>query len=382
MAYKIRVAEPCLDGNEKRYVMDCLESSWISSRGKYIEQFEQMVGDFCGAAYAVATNNGTTALHLALAALGVEPGDEVIVPTVSYVASANAIRYCGARPVFVDSCLPHLTLDPQQLAKQITPKTRGIITVPLYGHPVHLDPVLQFAREHDLFVVEDAAEALGAKYCGRPIGSLGTCVTFSFFGNKIITTGEGGMVVTQDRELADRLRLLRGQGVSPTRRYWHTDVGYNYRMTNICAALGCAQMERIDYHLSRRQELADWYFEGLKSQEEVLVLPRQEAWAHHCYWMFTVTLRDGVNVDRDMLIDSMERRGIETRPVFYPIHWMPPYQREGGVFPIADRYAPRGISLPTHAGLQRKDVDLVCRELIASMREVAVPAKTERARAA
>lgn len=382
MSYRIHVAEPCLDGNEKIYVMDCLESSWISSRGKYIEQFEEMVADFCSAKHAVATNNGTTALHLALASLGICPGDEVIVPTLSYIASANAVRYCGATPVFVDCCMPHLTLDPAQVVAKITNKTRAIMSVPLYGHPVDLGPLLEIAEEYGLFVVEDAAEALGAKYRGRPVGSLGTCVTFSFFGNKIITTGEGGMIVTQDGDLANRLRLLRGQGVSPTRRYWHTEVGFNYRMTNICAAIGCAQMERIDYHLSRRREVADWYFEALKFHDDIFVLPYQAAWAHHCYWMFTLTMRDHVGVQRDAVIQAMERRGIETRPVFYPMHSMPPYQYDTNRYPVADRYALRGISLPTHAGLSRVDVDLVCRELMASIQEVSSQIETSLPRAA
>jgi len=353
-------------------VMDCLDSSWISSRGKYIERFESLVADLCGARHAVATNNGTTALHLALAALGLGPGDEVIVPTLSYVASANAVRYCGATPVFVDSVMPHLTLDPRAIADKVTCKTRGIVSVPLYGHPVDLDPVLELAHQHDLFVVEDAAEALGARYRDRPVGGLGDCSTFSFFGNKIITTGEGGMVLTQDGALADHLRLLRGQGVSPTRRYWHTEVGYNYRMTNICAAIGCAQMERIEYHLTRRREVADWYFHALKQHEDLFLLPHEALWAHHCYWMFTVVMRDCVTADRDAVIQSMERRGIETRPVFYPMHWMPPYQGDTGRYPVADYYAPRGLSLPTHAGLRREDVQTVCRELIASVREAAV----------
>ncbi|MEZ6119223.1 MAG: aminotransferase class I/II-fold pyridoxal phosphate-dependent enzyme [Pirellulaceae bacterium] len=258
----IRVAEPCLHGNERQYVLDCLDTTWISSRGKYIEQFEERMAEFCGVPFAIATNNGTTALHLALAALGIGPGDEVIVPTLTYIASVNAIRYCGATPVFVDAEFPYLGISPADVERKITSQTKAIITVPLYGHPVDFDAIDQIARQHGLAIVEDAAEALGASYKERPMGSMGHCASFSFFGNKTITTGEGGMVVTNDAQLADRLRFLRGQAVSPTKNYWHTDVGYNYRMTNIAAALGCAQMEKIDDYLQRRQQVAHWYQEA------------------------------------------------------------------------------------------------------------------------
>ena len=363
MDYQIRVAEPCLDGNEEQYVLDCLRSSWISSRGKYIEQFEEMVASFCGVRHAVATNNGTTALHLALAAHGLRPGDDVLVPSLSYIASANTIHYCHATPVFVDSCTANMTIDPDALGRALTPRTRGIVTVPLYGHPVDLAPILDFAERHGLFVIEDAAEALGARYRGQPIGSLGDCATFSFFGNKIITTGEGGMVVTDDSKLADRLRLLRGQGVSPTRRYWHIDVGFNYRMTNICAAIGCAQMEQIDLHLNRRREVAGWYFDELSRLRDYLVLPQEASWAHHCYWMFTVQLTRRAVRSRDEVIAVLDEKGIETRPVFYPMHTMPPYEHLPADCPVAEQLAATGISLPTHAKLTQADVKTVCHEL-------------------
>ncbi len=261
----IRVAEPLLNGNERAYVLDCLDSTWISSRGKYIERFERSVADFCGVEHAVATNNGTTALHLALVAQGIGPGDEVIVPTLTYIASVNAIRFCGATPVFVDSVGPQMTLDPQHVEDRITAKTRGIVTVPLYGHPVDIAAIEGIAGRRGLFVVEDAAEAMGAKVQGRRVGAWGDCATFSFFGNKIITTGEGGMIVTNNSSLAQRMRFLRGQAVSSERCYWHTDVGFNYRMTNVAAAIGCAQMEQIEDHLERRQRVARQYLNASTS---------------------------------------------------------------------------------------------------------------------
>ena len=225
---RIAIAAPTLNGNERRYVLECLETTWISSIGRFITEFERAFARFCGVEHAIAVSNGTTALHLALVALGLKPGDEVIVPTLTYIATANAVTYCGAKPVLVD-CDPR-TLQHgsgQLLRGKITAHTKGIIPVHLYGHPVDMDPIISVAREHGLFVLEDAAEAHGAEYKGRRVGGLGNCAAFSFFGNKIMTTGEGGMVTTNDSNLAAKLRQYRGQGLDQGRRYWHSVVGYN-----------------------------------------------------------------------------------------------------------------------------------------------------------
>ena len=243
---RIAVAAPTLNGNEKRYVLECLETTWISSIGRFITEFERGFARFCGVEHAIAVSNGTNALHLALVALGVTSGDEVIVPSLTYVATANAVTYCGAKPVLVDCDPRTLNIDPAAIAGKITAHTKGIIPVHLYGHPADMDPIISVAREHGLFVLEDAAEAHGAEYKGRRVGGLGNCAAFSFFGNKIMTTGEGGMVTTNDSALAAKLRLYRGQGLDPGRRYWHPVIGYNYRMTNIAAALGLAQLEQVD----------------------------------------------------------------------------------------------------------------------------------------
>jgi perosamine synthetase len=229
----IPVYRPSIGDLERRYVVDAIESSWISSKGAFLDRFEREFAAFAGVEHGVAAANGTVALHLALAALQVGPGDEVIVPTLTYVASVNAITYTGATAVFVDSDPAIWTLDPARVEAAITPRTKAIEVVHLYGHPADMDPILDIARHHGLAVVEDAAEAHGALYRGRPVGSLGTVGSFSFFGNKIITTGEGGMLVTDDEELASRARHLRGQGVSATKTYWHDVVGFNYRMTNV-----------------------------------------------------------------------------------------------------------------------------------------------------
>ncbi len=263
---RISVAHPLLEGNEKKYVLDCLDTNWISSVGKYIAEFEKSFAAFCGVKHAISANNGTTALHLALVAMGLEPGDEVIIPTVTYIATANAVRYCGAAPVLADVCADTMNIDPSQVERLITPRTRGIIPVHLYGHPADMKALKSIAGRHGLWLLEDAAEAHGAEVDGQRVGGIGQCATFSFFGNKIVTTGEGGMVTTNDDALAVRLRQFRGQGVDPERRYWFPVVGYNYRMTNIQAAIGLAQMETIDKSLADRQSIATQYDEALDGQ--------------------------------------------------------------------------------------------------------------------
>jgi len=360
---KIAVAAPDLNGREIEYVMECMTSGWISSSGRFIADFEAAFASFCGVKHAIAVNNGTTALHLALVALGLGPGDEVLVPDLTYIASANAVRYCGAVPVFVDNDRRTFNLDPELLEAKITSRTKGIIPVHLYGHPVDMDPVLELARRHDLFVLEDAAEAVGATYRGRRVGGIGDCATFSFFGNKIITTGEGGMVTTNDDALAQRLRLLRSQGMDPARRYWFPVVGYNYRMTNIAAAIGLAQMERIEDHLAMRQRIAAGYRKRLAGTEDVLTLPISENWAGHVYWMYTVLINRPDLKSRDAVIEALDEAGIESRPIFYPMHVMPPYA-EDGAYPNADWCAERGINLPTHGSLSEEDLDRVVATLL------------------
>ena len=366
-AARIPVAAPVLDGREKEYVLECLSTSWISSNGRFIVEFEKAFADFCGVEHAIATNNGTTALHLALVSLGLKPGDEVIVPTLTYIASANAVRYCGAIPVFVDNHVPTFNMDPDAIQAKITGRTKGILPVDLYGHPVDLDPILQIAENNGLFVLEDAAEAVGARYKGRRLGGHGTCATFSFFGNKIITTGEGGMVTTNDGELAARLRLFRGQGMDPRRRYWFSVVGYNYRMTNIAAAIGLAQLERVDLHLAKRKLIAEGYNRRLTRYSDRFLLPTAEAWADHAYWMYTIILRESLMVDRDEVMRDLDEVGIETRPVFWPMHVLPPYRdTTGEAFPCAEFCSSRGISLPTHGLLTENDMDRVVDALAAS----------------
>jgi perosamine synthetase len=360
---RISVAAPMLDGNEAKYVADCIAREWISAGGEYSQRFERDFADYCTTRHAITCSNGTVAIHLALLALGVGPGDEVIVPTLTYIATANAVLYCGATPVFVDSEPGTMNMDPAALAAAVTPRTRGIIPVHLYGHPADMDPILAVARQHGLFVLEDAAEAHGARYRGRRVGSLGNAATFSFFGNKVITTGEGGMVTTDDDELAERMTLLRGQGMDKNRRYWFPVVGYNYRLTNLQAAVGVAQLERIDHLLELRAQVARWYDEELAPVADLLDLPVSREWASPVTWMYTVVLSEATTVDRDDLIARLEQDQIETRPVFHPLHIMPPYAHIGGHFPVAERLGARGLNLPTHPRLSRDDVARVSARL-------------------
>ena len=360
--YKIPVAVPAFAGNEKKYVNDCMESGWISSAGKYVELFEARFAEFCNVKHAIACCNGTVALHLALVALGVGTGDEVIVPTLTFVATANAVAYCGATPVFADSENETWNIDPEQVESKITARTKGIIAVHLYGHPAKMSALRTIARRHKLFLLEDAAEAHGAVCDGQTVGSIGDAAVFSFYANKIITTGEGGMVVTDDDALAERARLFRGQGMDPNRRYWFPVIGYNYRMMNLPAAIGLAQLEKIEYFLELRKRIAALYCEHLQGIEGLSWQTEQSSWARHVYWMFNIILDTDFGTSRDDAMKFLAKRGIETRPVFYPLHTLPPYAAgvSGERFPVAENLAQNGISLPTWSGLEENDIEYVC----------------------
>lgn len=368
----IPVAAPVLRGNEKSYVLDCIESSWISSCGKYVERFERAFADFCGVRHAVSCSSGTAALHVALLALGVGPGDEVIVPTLTFVATANAVTYCGARPRFVDIEPDTWTIDPGMIEAKITARTKAIVPVHLYGHVANMDAITEIARRHKLFVVEDAAEAHGAEFRGRRVGSLNDVAAFSFYGNKIITCGEGGMVVTDSEELGRYAAQLRGQGMDSKQRYWFPIIGYNYRMPNLTAAVGLAQLERIDWHLNRRREVATWYRDRLRNVPGIEWQAAKDCRVN-VDWLFTITLDEPIRESRDDIIARLFQRGVETRPVFYPMHVLPPYREMAqgdGIFPVADRVARLGLSLPTWAGLRQEDVAYVCDALRESIVEV------------
>ena len=363
---RIPVAAPMLVGNEKAYVLDCLDSTWISSTGKYVEKFESAFADFCEAQDAISCCNGTVALHLTLVGLGLGPGDEVIVPTLTFVATANAVKYCGATPVFVDVDPETWTTTKALIEEKITSRTKGIVVVHLYGQPTNMGPIIELARKHSLFVVEDAAEAHGASYGGHKVGALADAGIFSFYGNKALTTGEGGMITTNNASLAKDLRLLRGQGMDPNQRYWHPVIGYNYRMTNVAAAIGLAQLEKADWHLERRFEVARWYQQKLAGIDGV-GWQIEQSWSERIYWMFSIVFTEELGV-RDSVMNKLAQHGVEVRPLFWPMHLLPPYKSDGAseTFPVAERISRQGFSLPTWAGLSEDDVNYVTECLIES----------------
>lgn len=362
---RVAVAHPDLSGNELKYVTECIETEWISSQGKFIAAFEEAFREWTGAAHAIACSSGTTALHLALAGLGIGPGDEVIVPSMTYVASGNAVAYVGADIVLVDSDPDSLNVTPELVAAAITPRTRAVIPVDLFGLPVDI-PALRRAVPERVAIVEDAAEALGARVNGEHVGLHADVATFSFFGNKTLTTGEGGMVTCRDADLAERILLLRGQGQDPQRTYYHPVMGFNYRLTNMQAAVGLAQLERVQHHLDARQRVVDRYTRLLGSLSGRLHIPPIPKSVQHGNWMFTVTLREGGAEERDVIRQSLADDGIETRPGFTPLHRLPMYE-DHRPFPHADWISDSGICLPTHARLTDDDVDFVVERLLSAL---------------
>ena len=354
----IPVYQPYFTGREKEYVNQCLDSTWISSKGEFISRFERSFADYIGAKYATTVCNGTVAIHLALEALGIGPGDEIIVPTLTYVASVNTIIQAGATPVFVDSLERTWQIDPEDVKRKITQKTKAIMVVHLYGLPCDMDAVTGICAENGLLLIEDCAEAFGTRYKGQHVGTFGDAATFSFFGNKTITTGEGGMVVTKSKDVMDRAYHLKNQGVSQSREYWHDVVAYNYRMTNICAAIGLAQLEQADTILAKKRQIAAWYQEGLAGLP--LKTHDEEHGTVHSFWMCSIAVDD--SSARQPLRDHLKRAGIETRPLFYPSHTLPHCATDES-FPVAESLASRGINLPSYPDLSKLQTANVCKEI-------------------
>lgn len=351
----IPVAEPEFSGNEKKYLNEAIDSGWISSGGGFIEKFEKQFAEFCGCAFATSTSNGTTALHLALLALDIKDGDEVIVPNLTFVATANAVIYVGAKPVFVDCEADTWNIDPQKIEERIASKTKAIIAVHLYGHPCDMNSILDIARRRNLKVIEDCAESHGAKYNGKTVGGFGDIGCFSFFGNKIITTGEGGMCTTNNPELFAKMKLYKNHGMDPSKKYWHPVVGYNFRMTNMHAAVGVAQLEKIDSLISGRRRAADFYNRLLGDLPGIGRCVEKE-YAFNVYWMYSVLLDN--EKERNMLMDFLADNNVETRPLFWPMSMMPPYKKylsQDDAFPVSEGTAVRGINLPAGPKLTLDD---------------------------
>ena len=364
------VGSPDIGGLEEANVLDAVRSTWVSSTGKYLDEFESRFAAACDVEYAVACANGTVALHLALSALGLGPGDEVIVPSLTYVATANTVTYTGATPIFCDVSRNTWCMDPSDVAARITRRTKAIVAVHLYGHPADMAGLAEIASRAGIVLIEDAAEAPFATFQGRKTGSLGLMAAFSFYGNKIITSGEGGAVTTDDTALAQKLRLLRGQGMDPDRRYFFPVVGFNYRMTNVAAAMLCAQLDRLDKLLSRRSDVYATYshaFSSVASLELQQVAPD----VTRAPWMFTLLLNSELGPQRDFIMKSLDSAGVETRPIFYQLHRLPPYQ-DGAAAPlqVTDDLARRGFSLPTTSLMSVDDAREVASRLLTILERI------------
>lgn len=353
----IPISQPSIGEKEIEYVTDAIKSGWVSSLGKYIDEFEEKFARYCGTKYALTTSNGTTALHLALVSLGIKEGDEVIIPDLTFVATANAVNYTGAKVVMVDIERDTLCLNPIEVEKAITSKTKAIIPVHLYGHPANMEAINNIAKKYNLFVIEDAAEAHGAEIEGKKVGSLGNVAIFSFYGNKVITSGEGGMITTNDKKLYEKMKYLRDHAMSQEKRYWHTEIGYNYRMTNLQAALGVAQLERIDDILDKKREIFIWYKEGLKDISNIK-LNYEASWAKNVYWMICVEFLDFTEKQRDDLMHKLKKKNIDSRPFFYPMSDMPMYVKSNTA--VAHEIHKRGINLPSYFDITKEDVEYIC----------------------
>ncbi len=361
----IPVASADVSGNEEAYVAEAIRSSWISSTGPFLDRFESEFAELCGTRYALACSNGTTALHLALLGLGLRPGDEVIVPSMTYIATANAVRYCGAEPVFVDIDPETWCISPSEIERAITPRTRGIIAVHLMGHPSDMDAINEVAAINGLWVVEDAAESHFAQYKGRTVGSLGTVATFSFFGNKIITCGEGGAVTLSDPQLYVRLKMLRGQGMDPRRRYYFPITGYNFRLTNVACGILCAQLERRDAIMEKRNAVFERYEHQLEGVRGIGFQPIAP-WANASPWMYSVTIDpEAFGRTRDELIDILKAERIDSRPFFFPLHTLPPFveaaARQRHPLYVTDELGKNGLMLPTYNELKHADIDRIAK---------------------
>lgn len=365
----IPVCEPLLDGKEAEYVMDCLRTSWISSAGKYISLFEERFANYCGVPHGVACSSGTTAIHLALVALGIGPGDEVIVPDFTLVVSANMVILAGARPVLVDVDPRTWCLDANLIEEKITPRTKAIMAVHMYGHPCDMEAISKIAARRNLYVIEDCAESHGAEVNGRMTGSFGDTACFSFYGNKILTTGEGGMVICRDDKIAQRLRLLRNQGFREP-RFVHDVVAFNYRMTNIQAAIGLAQTEMVEEKVNKKRWIGAAYNELLAGCPDV-TLPVEESWAKNVYWMYGVLINESYGVKKDELMRKLSAKGVDTRSFFCPMSLQPAFRGDNPSFPDVSGEYPvsvdlwnRGLYLPSGLPLTRAQIEEVAEKLM------------------
>jgi perosamine synthetase len=368
----IPVNEPLIGEKEIEYVLDCLHTGWISSSGKYLDSFEQAWASYCGMRYGVAVSNGTTALQIAVACIGLQPGDELILPTFTIISCAQAVTYNGGIPVLVDSEPRTWCMDIGQIAAKVTPRTRAIMPVHIYGHPVDMDPIIALAKQHGLWIIEDAAEAHGAEYLSHRgtadevwlrCGGLADISVFSFYANKLVTTGEGGMVLTNDPKIAEQARSLRNLCFRRERRFYHTELGHNFRLTNLQAAIGLAQIERMPETILKKRWIGETYTRRLKHIPSVQ-LPVEEAWARQVYWMYGLVLDESSGLNAVEFARQLQAEDIETRPFFLGMHEQPVFTNmglfKGERYPVAERIARQGLYLPSGLTLTEAQLNQVC----------------------
>jgi len=372
---RIPLSEPVMAGNEWKYVKECLNTAWVSSAGKFVDTFAESFAAYVGIPHAVPVSSGTAALHVSLIALGLQPDEEMLVPALTFAATANAVIYCGAHPVFIDVEERFLGCDVNKIHTFLTQEcvwkdnglwnkasgrqVRGILPVHLYGHPVDMDALLELARQYELIVVEDATEALGSKYKGQSVGTLGDAGAFSFNGNKVITTGGGGMVVTVDAQLAEQVRFLTTQAKMPGGEYYHTAVGYNYRLTNVQAAIGLAQLEHVDAFIARRRGIAQFYQRELSEISGITVCGNAN-WAFSNHWLSWILIDKSYGKTKDELLKALNERGIEARSFFIPLHTLPPYRKyQTYCIEHAPQVYEKGLNLPSHVALTEADLEIV-----------------------
>ncbi|MFA5887109.1 MAG: DegT/DnrJ/EryC1/StrS family aminotransferase [Candidatus Nanoarchaeia archaeon] len=362
----IPVFEPEIGEKEAEYVKDCLKDKWISYNGKYNARFEESFAEYCGVKYGVATTNGTTALHLALLALNIKKGDEVIVSDFTMASCLFAIQYVGAEPVFIDSCRETWNIDPKRIEGKITNRTKAIMVVHIYGHPCEMDSIMGIAKKHNLKVIEDCAEAHGAEYKGKKVGSFGNIGCFSFYANKIITTGEGGMIVTNDKALAERARWLHNLAFDKERRHIHAEIGYNFRLTNIQAAIGLAQLERIEETIAKKRQIAKTYNKYL-SKVKGIITPPELSDVRNVYWMYGILIEDDFGITRDELKKELYEKGVDTRFFFWPLHkqpYLPKDKYNSKDYPVSIELSIKGLYLPSSVNLTEKEIEGICSKII------------------
>jgi perosamine synthetase len=359
----IPISEPLLDERALEYVQEAVRSNWISSEGRFIHEFERRWAAYCGVSHGIAVCNGSAALEVAVQALALPPGSEIILPSFTIISCVAAVLRAGCQPVLVD-CKPDTwCLDIAEVERKITGRTRAIMPVHIYGHMADMDPLMELARRHELSVVEDAAEAHGAEYRGRRAGGIGTMGCFSFYANKIVTTGEGGMVVTENPELAERLRSLRNLAFRRDQRFLHNELGHNFRLTNLQAAIGLAQIERIEEHLARKRKMAARYSGRLRDIPG-LRLPVELRGVKNVYWMYGIVLGDNIPIDAAAFAARLREQGVDTRPFFLGMHEQPVLKERGlfagEAYPVTEYLARRGLYLPSGLGITEAEIDTVC----------------------